>query len=84
MESRSLFPDEIVAQRLIGTRLPNARFAVVRVRGNVTPDDSFFWSFDNLEDAKDLCHFLVTENLGAYVFDTVIHKKVFELEALPS
>jgi len=80
----SLYPDEVVALRNTGKRLLTGRFGVVRVSGNVAPDCGFFWSFDNLEDAKSLCRFLVTEKLGAYVFDTVIHKKTFELAVSPT
>ena len=84
MKFPTLYPDEVVALRNSGKRLLTGRFGVVRVRGNVAPDGGFFWSFDDLEDAKSLCRFLVTEKLGAYVFDTVIYKKAFELAVSPS
>jgi len=71
-------------QRLAGKRLPCERFGVVRVRGYVAYDNGFFWAFDHLDDAKKLCAFLVTKELGAYVFDTVDQKKEFELRVLPA
>ncbi|HET7213972.1 MAG TPA: hypothetical protein VFL79_10310 [Terriglobia bacterium] len=83
MKSLSLSPDAVTTRRLIGKRLPSERFGVVRVRGDVACDNGFYWVFDNLDDAKQLCAFLVTDELGAYVFDTVIQKKVFELAAPP-
>ena len=80
MKSLALCPDGVVMQRLNGKRLPCERFEVVRARGDVAYDNGFFWAFDNLEDAKKLCSFLATKELGAYVFDTTIQKKVFELK----
>ena len=84
MKPLDLCPEEAVTQRLTGKCLPGERFGVVRVRGEVAYDNGFFWAFDNLADAKRLCSFLLTEELGAYVFDTVIQKKVFELTAPPA
>lgn len=83
MRSLSLSPDAVATQPLIGECLPTERFGVVRVRGEVAYDNGFYWAFDNLDDAKQLCAFLVTDELGTYVFDTVTHKKVFELAAPP-
>lgn len=84
MKSLDRFPEQIARQRLTDKRLPCERFGVVRVRDDVAYDNGFFWAFDNLDDAKRLCSFLVTEELGAYVFDTVIQKKVFELTVPPA
>lgn len=83
MKSLVLGPESVRTQRLMGKRLPCERFGVVRVRGGVAYDNGFFWAFENLDDAKKLCTFLVTNELGAYVFDTVMQKKVFELTAPP-
>lgn len=82
VERLNACPEEILRQRRASYRLSCERFGVVRFRGNVACDHDFYWSFDNLDDAKSLCSFLVTEELGAYVFDTVNRKKVYEL-ALP-
>ena len=80
MKPLAFCPDVVKPQRLSDKRLTCERFGVVRVRGDAAYDKGFFWAFDNLDDAKRLCSFLVTEKLGAYVFDTVNHKKVFELK----
>ena len=79
MKPLALCHGVVETQRITGKSLPCERFGVVRVRGGVAEDNGFFWAFDNLDDAKKLCSFLVTEELGVYVFDTVIRKKVFEL-----
>jgi hypothetical protein len=80
MKSLDLCPEEIVAHRRTGKFLPRERYGVVRFRGDVAYDNGFFWAFNNLDDAKKLCSFLATKELGAYVFDTAIQKKVFEMK----
>ena len=78
---------EIVAKQnshlFFGKPFPQKRFAIFRVYG---PEPSMqyhekFWTLEDEELAKDLCRFLVTSKLGAYVFDTTTQEVLLELKA---
>ena len=78
---------EIVAKHsgylFFGKSFPRSRFVIFRVYGTEAPLQYHekYWSLDDEELAKDLCRFLVTTKLSAYVLDTVTQKKVLELKA---
>ena len=67
-------------RRATGKPLPQERFAVFQVHPAGRYQEEF-WSVDNLEDAKGLCWGLAKDGRGAYVFDGVTQKKIFELKA---
>ena len=62
---------------------PRNRFIIFRVHGSEPPMQYHekFWSLDEEELAKDLCSFLVTTKLSAYVLDTLTQNKILELKA---
>jgi len=83
VKSDDLWLLDIVRRRLAGRPVVSKRFGVVRVYGNVAYDNGYFWSFDGIGDAIDLCRLLITERLGAYVYDSDLNKEVFQQGTSP-